>query len=580
MPYTVAYMWLGVPGPLSAPNNCISVKTDIPELHMTAIEATYLKKIAETTPHSARLAFRGLADSTWEVHSGATRRLVEQLQGKDSKEHVRSPTFGKLYQSYHRSVLVEAARNHGFDTTSGQSDSDLQLLAKLQHLGAATGLIDFTWNSLVALWFATEKPHGRQCDGKVIVVDLNDTTYFRRCTLAKEEQTVGNIFPAMRGPTERQYYWEPQFRDEAANRILRQRSVFVVGNSVGPELPDTSILVEINISGEDKELLRQELERLFGVSEQSLFPDVHGFARANSWSSSITRLDDPDYFEIQGIELYQISEYTRAVAAYDECIRLDPKRCMTYFLRGNAKSELGNYFDAKCDYNVALELMKSGAVTGVPVHDALRNFYTFATFFNRGNTRFALGKYEEACDDYGEAIRTQPDPKSGSVSYNLANAKTKLGRFDSALVDYDAAIASKVRYARFNKGNALVAIGRFEDALQCFLKEREYGFELADNNIAIMCSVLGEIKDSNSVVTTHEMESSIVSGLTGVVVFKNESERSRLQSEPEEGWNTQGEGTTFLCTGSAGNIGNFGGEGSLGGTGLPGEGAYCLRMTW
>ena len=548
---------------------------------MTAIEAKYLNGIAVSTPQSARLAFRGHADATWKVHSGATRRLFRQLNGKAFKENERSPMFGKLYQSYHRSVLIGAARNYGFDTTDGQSDSDLQLLAKLQHLGAATGLIDFTWDSLVALWFATEKPDGKQCAGKVVVVNLNDTTCFRRCTLGKTEQTVGNLFPVTRGVTERQYFWEPQFRDEAANRILRQRSVFILGNSAGPELPDSSILVEIDISGEDKELLRQELERLFGASEQSLFPDVHGFAKANSQSSSIARLDDPDYFEYQGTELYQRAEYSKAISAYDECIQLDPNRWMAYYLQGNAKSAIGDYSDAMRDYDVALELMKSCTVAGEPARNALRYFYIFAALFNRGNANYALGKYREACDDYGEAIKAQPDPSSGSASYNLANAKTKLGKFDSALADYDAAIAGNIRYARFNKGNALVAMGRFEDALQCFLDElRISDFKKAENNIAIVNSVLGKIKDANSVVTIYEKEGSIVSGLPGVVVFENESEQRRLESDPVQGWKTHSEGTTFLCTGSAGNAGNFGGDGVLGGTGFEGERGYCLRMTW
>ena len=548
---------------------------------MTATEAKYLSKIADAATRSARLAFRGLADRTWKLHSGATRRLFEQLQGKGSTDHVRSPTFGKLYQSYHRSVLVGEARNYGFDTADGQSATDLQLLAKLQHLGAATGLIDFTWDSLVALWFATEKPGGKKCDGKVVVVNLNDTTCFRRCTLGKDQQNVGNLFPAVRGATERQYYWEPQFRDEAATRVLRQRSVFVVGNPIGPEVSDSSIAVVIDIAGEHKELLREELESLFGVSEQSLFPDIHGFARANSQSSSIVRLEDPDYFEYQGIELYQRSEHARAISAYDECIRFDPKRWMVYFLRGNAKSELGDYSDATHDYDVALELMKSAAVTVDHVNSALRNFNMFAALFNRGNANCALGKYREACDDYGEAAKVESAPRSGAVSYNLANVKTKLGCFESALGDYDTAIASNVRNSRFNKGNALVAMGRFEDALQCFLEERTiFDFDHADNNIAIMISVLERIKGPSSVLTIYEMKGSILSGMPGVVVYKNNAERRRLESDSEGDRQTQSGGTTFLCTGSAGNIGNFGGEGVVGGTGLEGERGYCLRMTW
>ena len=42
-----------------------------------------------------------------------------------------------------------------------ETDSPLQLLARLQHFGAATGLLDFSYSPLVALWFACEDPSPR-----------------------------------------------------------------------------------------------------------------------------------------------------------------------------------------------------------------------------------------------------------------------------------------------------------------------------------------------------------------------------------------------------------------------------------
>ena len=82
---------------------------------MTEIEPKYLHKIAEATSGSARLAFRGLADSTWKVYSGATRRLFEQLEVKETIEHVRSPTFGKLYQKYSGSMAPHLSRQRSLE---------------------------------------------------------------------------------------------------------------------------------------------------------------------------------------------------------------------------------------------------------------------------------------------------------------------------------------------------------------------------------------------------------------------------------------------------------------------------------
>ena len=48
-----------------------------------------------------------------------------------------------------------------------------------QHLGAATGLIDFTYDPLIALWFAImDGDH----DGKVIIVEISNTDMFRNVT--------------------------------------------------------------------------------------------------------------------------------------------------------------------------------------------------------------------------------------------------------------------------------------------------------------------------------------------------------------------------------------------------------------
>ena len=143
---------------------------------MTVIEDKYLSQIATLDSRSGRYAFRGQADSSWKLHSAATRRLIQHLEDDDIEN---SNAFGHLYLVYHRIALLSPARTCGFDIHDGHSDSDLQLLTKLQHYGAATGLIDFTWDSLVALWFATFSLGGKKkCSGRVFVVDLNDTVQF------------------------------------------------------------------------------------------------------------------------------------------------------------------------------------------------------------------------------------------------------------------------------------------------------------------------------------------------------------------------------------------------------------------
>ena len=117
----------------------------------------YVKRIQETAPNLDTHIFRGQSDARWPLRSGATQRL--NADGiKDG-----GPDFLPEYLDYHRSLLDRARRVMPYGDKD-QSSTPLQLLAKLQHFGAATGLLDFTHSPLVALWFACDEPSH---DGKV-----------------------------------------------------------------------------------------------------------------------------------------------------------------------------------------------------------------------------------------------------------------------------------------------------------------------------------------------------------------------------------------------------------------------------
>ena len=101
--------------------------------------------IAWTKQLEGRLfVYRGLANISWEVSSSAFRRIEK------SSEAIPPPS---VFQNYNLKLL-ENASLRGFREQKGRSLSDLELLALLQHNGAATCLIDFTANALIALWFA------------------------------------------------------------------------------------------------------------------------------------------------------------------------------------------------------------------------------------------------------------------------------------------------------------------------------------------------------------------------------------------------------------------------------------------
>ena len=154
----------------------------------------YVVQLQDATQTTGIYAYRGQQESEWPLHSAATRRLVEEHGG----DIVRDSNFTQLYINYHREILIEPARTRGFGSESGRRLSDLELLAKLQHFGARTGLLDFTWGPLVALWFACKNPSQ---DGKLYVVNTNDAIRISKISSDETAQQLDTVFLGAAGPS-------------------------------------------------------------------------------------------------------------------------------------------------------------------------------------------------------------------------------------------------------------------------------------------------------------------------------------------------------------------------------------------
>ena len=111
---------------------------------MGTIIDKYLDRIVHSANRDGVHAYRGQRKARWPLHSGATRRLI-----RDHGEQIlEDPEYADLYLNYHRDFLIEPARTRGYGIEVGRNLTDLELLAKLQHFGAETGLIDFSWSPL------------------------------------------------------------------------------------------------------------------------------------------------------------------------------------------------------------------------------------------------------------------------------------------------------------------------------------------------------------------------------------------------------------------------------------------------
>jgi hypothetical protein len=107
-------------------------------------------------------AFRGVKNYSWPVQS-SLQRFVAKHHDPDRVND----------ESWIRAVereVVKLARSWELD--DGGQASDQMLLARLQHHGSPTRLLDVTSDPMTALWFATEPWPERGSHGVVFAFDL------------------------------------------------------------------------------------------------------------------------------------------------------------------------------------------------------------------------------------------------------------------------------------------------------------------------------------------------------------------------------------------------------------------------
>ena len=522
---------------------------------MTLITQRYLNRFSEVP---GKCAFRGQADSSWKLHSAATRRLLKYFD--NDEDITKSAHFPLVYLAYHRAVLIDPARTNVFGIDDAHTKSDLQLLARLQHLGAATGLMDFTWDPLVALWFACERT---DLDGKVYVLDLSDALGFQLNSSEEETHHAEKLFSPSSNLQEL-LYCDPTVQVEAIPRVLRQRNFFVIGRPLIP----TEAVSSIVINASDKVQIRQELEELFDIGELAPFADIQSFSRANSVQSPLQQLEDPVTCQLQGNLYFKLGNFLEAVTFYDKCIELAPRVSETYLLRGNAKAELGDYGGAKEDYDQAIRYKDRPFLNwerGMAM--AANPSLLWSTYFNRGNVRAAADDLEGALEDYNEAVRLgrQSDSRDSSLYYNRGNVNALLHNFDDANRDYQEATDLGSDHARFNRGNLLVAIGGFEEALQCYHESIARGNGRSDliYNCNRVEAIVNRVSGTDVEVRSPRYEGA--ERRMAIDVSLREADSSKYME-------------LFNFYGIVGNVGNVAGDGLQGGRGYKGKDGFVIVL--
>ena len=384
--------------------------------------------------------YRGVSNKDYLIEPSTYRRLKNE-KGESRSETNKTPeTLRRL-----NSELIEDANRHRHGWENDKP-SDLDLLAKLQHNGAATCLIDFTKSSLVALWMACKESSKGSVDGKVYVVDIGFGSPFKLVSFDEsQKESIDYFFQQDERTGYQLYRWQPHYQE---GRRLAQQSIFLFGGGWNAiEAPEECIIAK-----QDKKQILESLKRVAGISENILFPDFEGFASQHAENKAYSPLNN-----LTGVDSDRSSQAGSKETDDNESQRLSFAR--SYLELSLQAYQEGNTEFADGCYYVAMQIE--------PADEDLNSFYR-----NRAIFFISQDNFESAIDDYDEAIRLGPND-DGSY-FGRGRAKFSLEKYEESIADFGEAIAinPKADYyywrglAKYNHKDPHAAILDFDRAIR------------------------------------------------------------------------------------------------------------------
>ena len=537
----------------------------------------YLAQISSLKELDDHCLFRGQANADWLLESGARRRL------KSTTPSDNNDVYTSVYLSYHRQLIESARRLTTFSGNEPNTSSDMQILANLQHLGAGTGLLDFTWNSLFALWFAIAETKHLDCDGKVFFI--SDSSFGTGIITPRYEELPSDEILCVRetdpadleaqSPTDTRIYeisrfryliWEPPVIGDAGARIFGQRSVFLIGRTN----IDESDLKSIQIPAKSKRSLLSELEEM-DVTENTIFRDLVGFAKAEGPNVAYRPARKAKHYLKRGIEEYRNKQPQYAIASYTDCIamsNLSRSLLEALFYRAHICSELGDrentfYDQANGDYSKVLEILNNEEKEYILADE--KESFRLRCIFNRANVRSYIEILDEAIDDYQSIDTRVARDTLTHLYYNWGNALFRFGIFAQAAEKYELQLTKTAAHGDTLSNLALtnIVLGNWPRAERLYTEAQSRGKRVDDNleSIEKLKEIMGATFDDGRL----QRQTEIYSDSITIFPFSH----AEYSEEP-----------AFVgFSGLAGNVGNVGWGEVGGGSGFPGDRGLLVSLS-